>query len=145
MFCLAEGYGVLRNVPYFWGNKKRIWSAGACWESERSLLRKTKTKQMERCNPPRFKTNRRTKGSGNPAIPYFEGFTTAAICQDQSERSLPHGTKNEWSVIATLQKSEGGPWHTQGFHIAAFGAGTIIFMPGMETGQYGAIRGHGGG
>ena len=100
---------------------------------------------MQRCNPPRFKTNRRTKGSGNHVIPYFEGFTTAAICQDQSERSVFHGTKNEWSVIATLQKSEGGPWHTQGRHIAAFGVGTIIFMPGMETGQHGAIRGHGGG
>ncbi len=43
---------------------------------------KTKTKQMERCNPPRFKTNRRTKGSGNHAIPYFMGFTTAAIYQN---------------------------------------------------------------
>lgn len=44
----------------------------------------------------------------NPAIPYFEGFTTAAICWNQSERSLFHGTKNEWSIIATLQKPEGG-------------------------------------
>ena len=41
-------------------------------KSERSLFRKTKTKQMQRCNPPQFKTYRRTKGSGNPAIPYFE-------------------------------------------------------------------------
>ena len=31
-----------------------------------------------------------------------------------------------------------------GGHIAVFGVETIIFMPGMETGQYGAIRGHGG-
>ena len=59
---------------------------------------------MQRCNPPRFKTYRRTKGSGNRAIPYFEGFTTAAISWNQSERSLFYGTKNEWSVIATLQK-----------------------------------------
>ncbi|RKJ87136.1 hypothetical protein D7Y41_19140 [Anaerotruncus sp. 1XD22-93] len=67
-------------------------------------MKKTKTKQMQRCNPPRFKTYRRTKGSGNRAIPYFEGFTTAAISWNQSERSLFYGTKNEWSVIATLQK-----------------------------------------
>ena len=53
--------------------------------------------------------------------------------------------KTNGTLIAMLQKPEGGPWHTQRRHIAAFGAETIIFMSGMETGQYGAIRGHGGG
>lgn len=84
------------------------------------VFEKTKTKQMQRCNPSWFKTYRRTKGSGNHVIPYFEGFTTAAICQDQSERSLFHGTKTNGTLIATLQKPEGGPWHTQGRYIAAF-------------------------
>lgn len=143
MFCVAEGYGALRNVPYFGGNKKRIWSAGACWKSERSLLRKTKTKQMQRCNPPRFKTNRRTRGSRNHVIPYFEGFTIAAICWNQSERSPFRKMKNERCIIATLQKPEGSLWHTEWLHIAIFGEGTIIFMLGMERGQHGTIRGHG--
>ena len=145
MFCLAEGYGVLRNVPYFWGNKKRIWSAGACWESERSLW----SWQMAAVVKP---SKYGIAGFPLPFVRLFvlnRGGLQRSICFVfvflKSERSLSHGTKNEWSVIATLQKSEGGPWHTQGFHIAAFGAGTIIFMPGMETGQYGAIRGHGGG
>lgn len=141
----CQEYGALRNVPYFWGNKKRIGNAGACWENERSLFGKTKTKQMQRCNPPRFKTNRWTKGNGIRQHRYFEGFTTAAICQNQSERSLFHGTKNEWSVIATLQTTECGPWHTQEVHIDAFRVLPIVFMLNVERGQYGAIRGHGGG
>lgn len=33
---------------------------------------------------------------------YFEGFITAAFCQNQSERSLFPGTKNECNIIATL-------------------------------------------
>ena len=108
-------------------------------------LEKTKTKQIQRCNPPRLKANRRTRGSGNHAIPYFEGFTTAAICWNQSERSPFHGTKTNVTLIATLQKPEGSLWHTEGRQIDDFGAETIIFMLSMERGQYGAIRGHGGG
>ncbi len=127
----------------FLSNKKRIGSAGACWESKRSLFRKTKTKQMQRCNPPRLKTNRRTRGSGNHTIPYFEGFTTAAICWDQSERSPFHGTKTNGTLIATLQKPEGSLLHTERRQIDDFGAETIIFMLSMERGQHGAIRGHG--
>lgn len=102
---------------------------------------KTKTKQIERCNPPRFKTYRRTKGSGNHVIPYFEGFTTAAICQDQSERSLFHETKTNGTLIATLQKPEGGPWHTQGRHIAVFWAETIILCQAWKQGSMGRLEG----
>lgn len=101
---------------------------------ERSLFRKTKTKQMERCNPPRFKTNRQKKGSGNPAIPYFECFTTAAICQNQSERSVFYGTKNQWSVIATLQKLEGILWYTQGLCTSSLEADTVILLLDMKMG-----------
>ena len=82
---------------------------------------KTKTKQMQRCNLPRFKTNRRTRGSGNHAIPYFEGFTTAAVCQNQSGRSPFRGTKTNGTLIAALQKPEGGLRHTEGRQIADFG------------------------
>ena len=39
-------------------------------ESERSR-KKTNTKQMQRCNSLRFKTNRRKKGSENPAALLF--------------------------------------------------------------------------
>lgn len=55
--------GSVTERSLFLGNKKRIGNAGACWESERSLLRKTKTKQMERCNPPRNKQTGERKGA----------------------------------------------------------------------------------
>lgn len=99
--------GSVTERSLFLGNKKRIGSAGACWESERSLLKKQKQNKYNVAIL--HGTNRRTKGSGNHAIPYFMGFTTAVICQNQSERLLFHGTKNEWNVIATLHKPEGGP------------------------------------
>lgn len=44
---------------------------------------------------------------------------------------------------ATLQKLEGSPWHMQGLHSAVLGTETIILLLDMETGQHGAIRGHG--
>lgn len=104
---------------------------------------KTKTKQMQRCNLPRFKTNRRTRGSGNHAIPYFEGFTTAAVCQNQSGRSPFRGTKTNGTLIAALQKPEGGLRHTEGRQIADFGAETIFYAKNGNRAVRG-LRGHEG-
>ncbi len=39
--------GSVTERSLFLGNKKRIWSAGVCWESERSLLKKQK---QNKCN-----------------------------------------------------------------------------------------------
>ena len=137
--------GSVTEHSLFFGKQKTKMERRLLLGKRTLAFEKTKTKQIERCNPPRFKTYRRTKGSGNHVIPYFEGFTTAAICQDQSERSLFHETKTNGTLIATLHKLEGGPWHTQGRRIDDFGAETIIFMLGMERGQHGASRGHEGG
>lgn len=51
--------------------------------------------------------------------------------------------KTNGTLIATLHKPKGGPWHTQGRQIDDFGVETIIFMLSMERGQHGAIRGYG--
>lgn len=96
-----ERYGTF---PIF-GETKNEYGAPA--PAGKANVRFGKTKQMQRCNPPRFKTNRRTRGSRNHVIPYFEGFTIAAICQDQSERSLFHGTENEWNVNCNVAKAGG--------------------------------------
>ena len=134
-----ERYGTFHIL----GETKNEYGAPAPAGTANVRFGKTKTKQMQRCNPPRFKTNRRTRGSRNHVIPYFEGFTIAAICWNQSERSPFRKMKNERCIIATLQKPEGSLWHTEWLHIAIFGEGTIIFMLGMERGQHGTIRGHG--
>lgn len=137
--------GSVTEHSLFFGKQKTNMERRLLLGKRTFTLEKTKTKQIQRCNPPRLKANRRTRGSGNHAIPYFEGFTTAAICWNQSERSPFHGTKTNGTLIATLQKPEGSLWHTEGRQIDDFGAETIIFMLSMERGQYGAIRGHGGG
>ena len=91
-------------------NKKRMGSVGACWESERSLFRKTK--QMEHCNSLWFKINRWMKGSGTRQHRYFECFIAAAIHCNQSERSLFHGTKTNGTLLQRCKSL----WHTQGLH-----------------------------
>lgn len=58
------------------------------------------------------------------------------ICR---ERSLVRNYKNKF---ATMEKSEGSPRHTKGFHSAVLGAGTIKSTLAMEMGRHGAIRGH---
>lgn len=73
------------------------------------------------------------------ALQLLPSVRTKASVRFSTERKM-NGT-----LIATLHRLEGGPWHAEGCRIDDFGAETIIFMSGMETEQYGAIRGHGGG
>lgn len=104
-------------------------------------LEKTKTKQMQRCNPPRFKTNRRTKGSGNHAIPYFEGFTTAAICQNQSERSPFHGTKTNGTLLQRCKsrRTVCGTWW--GSILLLLGQRRLFLCQTWKQGSMGQLEG----
>lgn len=139
---IGNRQGALRNVPYFWKNKKRIWNGGACWESERLLLKKQKQNKWNVAILHGSKHIGRRKGAEIlqyrilSALQLLPSARTKASVRFFTER------KTNGTLIATLQKPEGGPWHTQGFHIAAFGVETIIFMSGMERGQHGAIRGY---
>ncbi len=134
----------VRECP-FWGNKKRIWSAGAYWKSERSLLRKQK---QNKCNVAILHGSKQIGGQeGAETIQYRILRALQLLPSSGIKASVRFSTerKTNGALLQRCKSREGGPWHTQGRHIAAFGAETIIFISGMKRGRHGAIRGHGGG
>lgn len=103
----------VRECP-FWGNKKRIWSAGAYWKSERSLLRKQK---QNKCNVAILHGSKQIGGQeGAETMQYRILRALQLLPSARTKASVRFSTKRKTNgtLIATLHKPEGGPWYTQG-------------------------------